>query len=135
MERGGIFAGRTRSSCARRGPGGAAEPNDPNRIALATVDAAGLPRADGAAKEIEAVALSFLYQLTSAKGKEMRRPAKTAFVRHGRRCAARPGVRGTTTRERAAGDADTPAAPEVAGGKGQPAVATHVFEGEMMAGG
>jgi pyridoxamine 5'-phosphate oxidase len=81
------------------------EPNDPNAIALATVDADGLPNARMVLlKEIEAEgggegAFVFYTNYESAKGRELAATGKAAFVLHWKSLRRQVRVRGLATRE------------------------------------
>ncbi|WBU54258.1 pyridoxamine 5'-phosphate oxidase [Paracoccus sp. SCSIO 75233] len=83
----------------------ATEPNDPNAIALATVDASGLPDARMVLlKEIEAHddgggAFVFYTNYESAKGTQIEATGKAAFVMHWKSLRRQIRVRGTVTRE------------------------------------
>lgn len=79
---------------------GVSEPNDPNAIALSTVDAAGLPNARIVLlKEIEADAFVFYTNYTSAKAAELDEAGKAAFVMHWKSLRRQVRVRGTVTKE------------------------------------
>lgn len=102
MERGGIFAGEDPFAIARAWLAEAepAEPNDPNAIALATVDASGLPNVRMVLlKEIEADAFVFYTNYGSRKGQEITASGKAAFVMHWKSLRRQIRVRGTVTRE------------------------------------
>ena len=114
-DRGGIFAGEDPFAIARAwlGEAEATEPNDPNAMALATVDAAGLPNVRMVLlKEIEAEAFVFYTNYESVKAGEIDAAGTAAFVMHwkslrrqsGRagRWPARTGRRRTPTTARAA---------------------------------
>jgi len=81
------------------------EPNDPNAIALATVDAAGLPNVRMVLlKDIEVAgplggAFVFYTNYTSAKGQEIEASGKAAFVLHWKSLRRQIRVRGLTSRE------------------------------------
>ncbi|MEL6207195.1 MAG: pyridoxamine 5'-phosphate oxidase [Pseudomonadota bacterium] len=83
----------------------ATEPNDPNAIALATVDADGLPNARMVLlKEIEAPgeargAFVFYTNYDSAKGQEIAASGKAAFVLHWKSLRRQIRVRGLAERE------------------------------------
>lgn len=101
-DRSGIFAGDDPFAIARAWLAEAArsEPNDPNAIALATVDADGLPNARMVLlKEIEADAFVFYTNYDSAKGQEIAATGKAAFVMHWKSLRRQVRVRGTVTRE------------------------------------
>ncbi|MEM7240868.1 MAG: pyridoxamine 5'-phosphate oxidase [Pseudomonadota bacterium] len=75
------------------------EPNDPNGIALATVDANGLPNVRMVLlKEIEADAFVFYTNYESAKGQELSATPKAAFVLHWKSLRRQIRVRGTIER-------------------------------------
>ena len=74
--------------------------NDPNAIALATVDADGLPNVRMVLlKEIEADAFVFYTNYGSAKGREFEAAGKAAFVMHWKSLRRQIRVRGLVTRE------------------------------------
>lgn len=101
-DRDGIFAGDDPFDIARRWleTATAIEPNDPNAIALATVDADGLPNARMVLlKEIEADAFIFYTNYSSAKGRELAANAKAAFVMHWKSLRRQIRVRGTVKKE------------------------------------
>jgi pyridoxamine 5'-phosphate oxidase len=78
----------------------ATEPNDPNAIALATVDPDGLPNVRMVLlKDIEADAFVFYTNYGSAKGQEIEAAGKAAFVMHWKSLRRQIRVRGTVTRE------------------------------------
>ena len=84
-DRSGIFAGENPFEIAQRWLAEAetCEINDPSAIALATVDADGLPNARMVLlKEIEADAFVFYTNYGSAKGQEIQASGKAAFVMH-----------------------------------------------------
>lgn len=102
MDRTGIFAGDDPFAIARAWLAEAepAEVNDPNAIALATVDATGLPNVRMVLlKEIEADAFVFYTNYGSAKGQEISASGKAAFVMHWKSLRRQVRVRGTVTRE------------------------------------
>lgn len=102
MDRGGIFAGEDPFQLARDWLAEAegAEPNDPNAIALATVDATGLPNVRMVLlKEIEADAFVFYTNYGSAKAQEIDQAGKAAFVVHWKSLRRQIRVRGLTSRE------------------------------------
>ena len=101
-DRNGIFAGEDPFAIARswleeaRGR----EPNDPDAIALATVDAAGLPNVRMfLLKEIEADAFVFYTNYGSAKAREIDATGKAAFVLHWKSLRRQVRVRGVVSRE------------------------------------
>ncbi|MFN4201898.1 MAG: pyridoxamine 5'-phosphate oxidase [Tabrizicola sp.] len=102
MDRSGIFAGDDPFAIARAWltEAEAQEPNDPNAIALATVDPQGLPNVRMVLlKEIEANAFVFYTNYGSAKGQEIAASGKAAFVLHWKSLRRQIRVRGTVTRE------------------------------------
>jgi pyridoxamine 5'-phosphate oxidase len=77
-----------------------AEINDPNAIALSTVDADGLPNARMVLlKEIEADAFVFYTNYESKKAQELDQAGKAAFVMHWKSLRRQIRVRGTITKE------------------------------------
>ncbi|MEN8918579.1 MAG: pyridoxamine 5'-phosphate oxidase [Octadecabacter sp.] len=77
-----------------------AELNDPNAIALSTVDADGMPNARMVLlKEIEADAFVFYTNYDSKKGQELAQSGKAAFVMHWKSLRRQIRVRGTIARE------------------------------------
>lgn len=102
MDRNGIFEGDDPFAIARRWLA-EAEPqelNDPNAIALATVDESGMPNARMVLlKEIEADAFVFYTNYTSKKGQEIEATGKAAFVMHWKSLRRQIRVRGFTERE------------------------------------
>ena len=102
MDRSGIFAGSDPFALARSwlSEAEASEPNDPNAIALATVDPDGLPNVRMVLlKEIEADAFVFYTNYGSAKGQEITASGKAAFVLHWKSLRRQIRVRGVTERE------------------------------------
>lgn len=102
MDRTGIFAGDDPFGVAQRWLAEAelTEPNDPNAMALATVDAQGLPNVRVVLlKEIEAAAFVFYTNYGSAKGQEIAVSGKAAFVLHWKSLRRQIRVRGLTSRE------------------------------------
>ena len=100
-ERGGIFAGTDPFALARAwlAEAEASEPNDPNAIALATVDADGMPIARMVLlKDIEDDAFVFYTNYESRKAAESTPPARPHSCCTGNPCAARIRARGTVTR-------------------------------------
>ena len=84
-ERDGIFAGDDPFEIATRWLKEAekTEPNDPNAIALATVDSQGMPNARMVLlKDIEPDAFVFYTNYQSAKAQELDFAGKAAFVMH-----------------------------------------------------
>lgn len=100
-ERSGLFAGDDPFEIARNWltEAESSELNDPNAIALATVDATGLPNVRMVLlKEIEAEAFVFFTNFESAKGKELAESGKAAFVMHWKSLRRQIRVRGTVSR-------------------------------------
>lgn len=105
--RDGIFAGSDPFAMAQRWLAEAqdSEPNDPNAIALATVDPSGLPNVRMVLlKDIEAHgdgtgAFVFYTNYGSAKGQELEASGKAAFVLHWKSLRRQIRVRGTVSRE------------------------------------
>lgn len=76
------------------------EPNDPNAIALSTVDNEGMPNVRMVLlKEVEADAFVFYTNYESAKGLELDQSRKAAFVVHWKSLRRQIRVRGNVTRE------------------------------------
>jgi pyridoxamine 5'-phosphate oxidase len=101
-DRSGIFAGEDPLTIARAwlSEAEASEPNDPNAIALASVDADGLPNVRMVLlKDIEDAAFVFYTNYGSAKGQELTQSGKAAFVMHWKSLRRQIRVRGTVTRE------------------------------------
>ena len=106
-ERSGIFAGDDPFVLAKAwlAEAEASEPNDPNAIALSTVDADGLPNARMVLlKEIESYGAGqggfvFYTNYGSAKGQEIAQARKAAFVMHWKSLHRQIRVRGVTQRE------------------------------------
>lgn len=101
-DRTGIFAGDDPFEIARRwlAEAEATEINDPNAIALSTVDASGMPNVRMVLlKEIEADAFVFYTNYESRKGQEIESAGKAAFVMHWKSLHRQLRVRGTVTRE------------------------------------
>ncbi|ATI41339.1 pyridoxamine 5'-phosphate oxidase [Pacificitalea manganoxidans] len=101
-ERSGIFAGSDPFAIARAWLAEAeqAEPNDPNAIALSTVDADGAPNARMVLlKEISDDAFVFYTNYGSVKAQEIDAAGKCAFVMHWKSLRRQIRVRGTTRRE------------------------------------
>ena len=97
-----LFAGDDPFVIARRWLAEAenTEPNDPNAIALATVDSDGLPNVRMVLlKEIEDDAFVFYTNYGSAKGQEIAASGKAAFVLHWKSLRRQIRVRGTVVRE------------------------------------
>ncbi|TYP64558.1 pyridoxamine 5'-phosphate oxidase [Stutzerimonas stutzeri] len=105
-DRTGIFAGDDPFDIARAWleEARASEPNDPNAIALASVDADGLPDVRMVLlKDIDGQGLdgSFVFYTNydSAKGRQIEASGKAAFVMHWKSLHRQIRVRGTVTRE------------------------------------
>ena len=101
-ERRGIFAGKDPFVLAKRWLAEAekTEPNDANAVALASVDADGLPNVRMVLlKEIEANAFVFYTNYTSAKAQEVEDAGKAAFVMHWKSLRRQVRVRGLVSRE------------------------------------
>jgi pyridoxamine 5'-phosphate oxidase len=107
MDRTGIFAGDDPFALAQAWltEAEATEPNDPNAIALATVDADGLPNVRMVLlKEVELAgardgAFVFYTNYGSKKGQEIAASGKAAFVLHWKSLRRQIRVRGLTERE------------------------------------
>jgi pyridoxamine 5'-phosphate oxidase len=101
-DRSGIFTGEDPFAIARAwlSEAEASEPNDPNAIALASVDADGLPNVRMVLlKDIEDAAFVFYTNYGSAKGQELTQSGKAAFVMHWKSLRRQIRVRGSVTRE------------------------------------
>lgn len=101
-DRTGIFAGDDPFEIARRwlAEAEASEINDPNAIALSTVDTDGMPNVRMVLlKEIEADAFVFYTNYESRKGQEIEAAGKAAFVLHWKSLHRQIRVRGTIVRE------------------------------------
>ena len=101
-DRGGIFAGSDPFAIARRwlADAEATEPNDPNAIALATVDAAGMPNARMVLlKEIEEGGFVFYTNYQSVKAGEIDLSGTAAFVMHWKSLRRQIRARGRVSRE------------------------------------
>jgi pyridoxamine 5'-phosphate oxidase len=101
-DRGGIFAGEDPFALARAwlAEAEATEPNDPNAMALSTVDASGLPNARMVLlKDVEADAFVFYTNYESRKAEEIEATGKAAFVIHWKSLRRQIRARGTVTRE------------------------------------
>jgi pyridoxamine 5'-phosphate oxidase len=101
-KRTGIFAGDDPVAIVRGwlSEAEASEPNDPNAIALATVDAEGLPNVRMVLlKDIEKDGFVFYTNYDSKKGAELAANAKAAFVMHWKSLRRQVRVRGLVTRE------------------------------------
>jgi pyridoxamine 5'-phosphate oxidase len=104
-DREGIFAGDDPFAIARRWLGEAegSELNDPNAMALATVDAHGMPNARMVLlKEIEANSFVFYTNYGSVKAREIEAAGKAALVMHWKSLRRQIRARGTVTREEGA---------------------------------
>ncbi len=101
-DRSGKFAGEDPFEIARAWLAEAekAEPNDPNAIALSTVDTDGMPNARMVLlKEIEAEAFVFYTNYQSAKAAELDQAGKAAFVMHWKSLRRQIRVRGHIEKE------------------------------------
>ncbi|MDD7972644.1 pyridoxamine 5'-phosphate oxidase [Roseinatronobacter alkalisoli] len=97
----GIFAGDNPFVLARSwlAEATASEPNDPNAIALSTVDADGLPNARMVLlKDILDDRFVFYTNYTSVKAQEIEQAGKAAFVMHWKSLRRQIRVRGLTSR-------------------------------------
>ncbi|KJS43985.1 MAG: pyridoxamine 5'-phosphate oxidase, partial [Roseovarius sp. BRH_c41] len=102
MERDGKFAGDDPFEIARNWLAEAeqSEPNDPNAVALSTVDAEGLPNVRMVLlKEISSDGFIFYTNYNSAKGQELAATPKAAMVLHWKSLRRQIRVRGTVSRE------------------------------------
>lgn len=102
MDRDGIFAGEDPFQLAREWLAEAekSEPNDPNAIALATVDASGMPNVRMVLlKDIEDAGFVFYTNYESQKGQEIAGSGKASFVLHWKSLRRQIRVRGMTERE------------------------------------
>lgn len=100
-DRTGIFAGDDPVELARRWLAEAerSEPNDPNAIALSTVDSQGMPNVRMVLlKEIAADSFVFYTNYESAKGRELDQSGKAAFVLHWKSLRRQIRVRGNVSR-------------------------------------
>lgn len=98
----GIFAGADPLALARAwlAEAAAVEPNDPSAMALATVDADGMPNVRMVLlKEIEDDAFVFYTNYGSRKAAEIEASGKAAFVMHWKSLRRQIRARGTVTRE------------------------------------
>ena len=101
-DRTGLFAGDNPFEIARNWllEAEGTEVNDPNAIALSTVDSAGMPNARMVLlKEIEDGAFVFYTNYESAKAQEIDQAGKAAFVMHWKSLRRQIRVRGTVTKE------------------------------------
>ncbi len=99
--RSGIFAGDDpfRIAADWLEEAGTTEPNDPNAMQLATVDASGLPNVRTVLlKEIEDDAFVFYTNFGSAKGRELDAAGKAAFVMHWKSLRRQVRARGPVSR-------------------------------------
>lgn len=102
QDRSGIFAGDDPFEIAQRWLAEAekTEPNDANTIALATVDADGMPNARMVLlKEIEPSAFVFYTNYKSAKAQELDSAGKAGFVMHWKSLRRQVRARGLISRE------------------------------------
>ncbi|WP_417254743.1 pyridoxamine 5'-phosphate oxidase [Celeribacter sp.] len=102
VPRKGIFKGDDPFEISRRWlkEAEAKEINDPNAIAIATVDGDGLPNVRMVLlKEIADDAFVFFTNYESAKGQEIENAGKAAFVMHWKSLRRQVRVRGLVTRE------------------------------------
>ncbi len=102
MDRTGIFAGNDPFAIAKAWAteAEAAEVNDPNAIALATVDDAGMPNVRMVLlKDVEPEAFVFYTNYGSKKAREAETAGKAAFVMHWKSLRRQVRVRGLVTRE------------------------------------
>ena len=100
-DRTGIFAGDDPFAITRAWLAEAevSEPNDPNAIALSTVDADGMPNVRMVLlKDIEAEAFVFYTNYGSVKAQEIEQAGRAAFVLHWKTLRRQVRVRGTVTR-------------------------------------
>ena len=101
-DRAGIFAGDDPFALARAwfAEAQVSEPNDPDAVALATVDADGMPNVRMVLlRDIEAGAFTFYTNYTSAKAQEIEGAGKAALVFHWKSLRRQIRVRGTVVRE------------------------------------
>lgn len=101
-DRSGIFAGNDPFEISREWLAAATadEVNDPNAIALSTVDADGMPNARVVLlKDIEDGAFVFYTNYQSAKAQELEQSGKAAFVMHWKSLRRQVRARGLITRE------------------------------------
>ena len=101
-DRYGIFAGDDPFVIAQQWlvSASASEINDPNAIALATVDASGMPNVRMVLlKDIEPEAFVFYTNYESRKAEEIMQAGKAAFVMHWKSMARQIRVRGVVTKE------------------------------------
>ncbi len=101
-KRKGIFAGEDPFALAQSWLEEAinSEPNDPNAVALSTVDASGMPNTRMVLlKEIEPDAFMFYTNYGSVKAQELDSAGKAAFVMHWKSLRRQIRVRGLVSRE------------------------------------
>lgn len=101
-DRAGVFAGDDPFEITRDwlAAATAQEVNDPNAIALSTVDADGMPNARIVLlKDIEDGAFVFYTNYESTKAQELEQAGKAAFVMHWKSLRRQVRVRGVITRE------------------------------------
>jgi pyridoxamine 5'-phosphate oxidase len=101
-DRTGIFAGDDPFALARDWYAQAkeSEPNDPDAVALATVDAEGMPNVRMVLlRDIEPAAFTFYTNYTSAKAREIEGAGKAALVFHWKSQRRQIRVRGLVARE------------------------------------
>ncbi|MEJ6401722.1 pyridoxamine 5'-phosphate oxidase [Yoonia sp. 2307UL14-13] len=101
-DRDGIFAGDDPFDIVRRWLNEAekVEPNDPNAMALSTVDTDGLPNVRIVLlKDIEPGAFVFYTNYESQKGAELDQAGKAAFVMHWKSLRRQVRVRGVVSKE------------------------------------
>ncbi len=101
-ERDGIFAGEDPFEIARSWLTDAeqSEPNDPNAVALATVDGEGLPNVRMVLlKDIEKGSFVFYTNYEGVKAQELNAAGKAAFVFHWKSLRRQIRVRGLVTKE------------------------------------
>ncbi|MEP1198645.1 pyridoxamine 5'-phosphate oxidase [Tateyamaria sp.] len=101
-DRSDIFAGDDPFDIIRRwvSEAEASEINDPNAVALSTVDAAGMPNARVVLlKEVEDDAFVFYTNYESAKARELDHAEKAAFVMHWKSLRRQVRVRGYVSKE------------------------------------
>lgn len=102
MDRSGIFEGDDPFALTRTwlAEADGAELNDPNAIALSTVDASGMPNARVVLlKDVEDDAFVFYTNYGSAKAQELDSAGKAAFVMHWKSLRRQVRARGLITRE------------------------------------
>lgn len=101
-DRSGLFAGDNPFDIVRAWLAEAqeVEPNDPNAVALSTVDGDGMPNARIVLlKDVEDDGFVFFTNYGSTKGQELDQSGKAAFVMHWKSLRRQIRVRGTVTRE------------------------------------